>query len=72
MRKVRKPFQRFLFARPVGGHVAIRRFEILRHDVGTSEFLDELANPAPTDSPVKALIDGLADGDCELSVHGIA
>jgi hypothetical protein len=30
------PLQRLLFPRLVGGHVLIRSFDILRHDVGTS------------------------------------
>jgi len=66
------PLQRLLFAGLVGGHVAVASFDILRYDVGTSELLDELTDAAPADGAVKALIDGLADSDCELSVHGIA
>ena len=63
------PLQGLLFAGLIGGHVAVAGLDILRHDVGTSEFLDELADAAPTDGAVKSLIDGLADSDCELSVH---
>ena len=64
------PLQRLLFAGLVGGHVAVASFDILRYDVGTSELLDELTDAAPADGAVKALIDGLADSDCELSLHG--
>ena len=66
------PLQRLVFARLVGGHVAVRGFKILWHDVGTSKFIDELADAAPADGPVKTLIDGLADSDCEFAIQYIA
>ena len=64
------PIQRVLFARLVGSHVAVRSLDIQRYDVGTSEFLDELADAAPSDGPVEALVDSLADRNCEFSFHG--
>src|ERR1022692_5053826 len=66
------PLQRLLFARMVGGHIPVGSFDVLRHDMGTREFFNELADATPADGPVKALIDGLADSDCELSTHGVA
>jgi hypothetical protein len=57
------PLQRFLFAGLVGGHLAVRDFDIPGRDVGASEFLYELADATPANGPIKALIDGLADGD---------
>jgi hypothetical protein len=63
------PLQRLLFPGLVGGHVAVASFDVLRYDVGTSKLLDELADAVPADGAVKALIDGLADSDCKLSVH---
>src|ERR1017187_3675815 len=59
------PLQRLLFARMVGGHIPVGSFDVLRHDMGTREFFNELADATPADGPVKALIDGLADSDCE-------
>ena len=64
------PLQRVLLARLVGGHVAVRSFDIPWHDVGTGEFLDELADAAPADGPVETLVNSLADSNCELSFHG--
>src|ERR1019366_6742267 len=61
--------QRLPFSGVVGGHVAVRSFDILRHDVGACEFFNELADSAPADGPVKALIDGLADRNCKLTTH---
>ena len=57
------PLQRFLFAGGVGGHVPVGGFDVLRHHMGSGEFFNELADAAPADGPVKALIDGLADSD---------
>ena len=58
-----------MFARFVGGHITVCSFDFPRYDVGTGQFLDELADPAAADGPVEAIVDGLADGDCELSGH---
>src|ERR1039458_4843704 len=63
------PLERLLFARLIGSHVAVGSFDIPRHDVGTGEFLDKLADAPPANGPVEALINSLADCDCELSVH---
>jgi hypothetical protein len=65
------PLQRLLFARMVGGHIPVGSFDVLRHDMGTREFFNELADATPADGPVKALIDGLADSDCEFSTRGV-
>src|ERR1035437_2278685 len=65
------PLQRLLFSSMVGGHVPVGSFDVLRHDVGTRELFNELADATPADGPVKPLIDGLADSDCELSIHGV-
>jgi hypothetical protein len=52
-----------MFPSLIGGHFAVRGFDVLRHDVGASEFLYELANAAPANSPMQALVNGLADCD---------
>jgi hypothetical protein len=39
--------------------------------MGTREFFNELADATAADGPVKSLIDGLADRDCELTIHEV-
>ncbi|HEV2687067.1 MAG TPA: O-acetyl-ADP-ribose deacetylase [Bryobacteraceae bacterium] len=63
------PFQRLLFPRMVGCHLAVGSLDILWQDVGTSKPFDKLTDPAPPDCPVKALVNGFAYGDCKFTVH---
>jgi hypothetical protein len=55
-----RPLQRLLFA-PGRRPCCSAGLQDLVARRGTSEFLDELADAAPTDGPVNAFIDGLAD-----------
>jgi hypothetical protein len=49
------PLQGFVFARVVGGHIAVGSFDVPRDDMGTREFFNELADATPADGPVKTL-----------------
>jgi hypothetical protein len=45
-----------LFARLIGGHVAVCSLDIVRDDAGTREFLDERADPATANRLMQAFI----------------
>jgi hypothetical protein len=55
----------------IGSHVPVGSLDIMLDDVGTSEFLDDLTDPATANRLVQAFIDGLADGNCEFSGHDL-
>jgi hypothetical protein len=60
------PFDCFLLALLVGGHGPGAGLEIILDDVGPRRLGQEMADPAPADHPVEALVHLLVDRDCKL------
>src|SRR4051794_15294490 len=53
----------------VSSHLGVPSFHVLRNDVGSHQFLDELADPSGPDDAVQSVVDPLVHADRQLLLH---